>query len=189
MTGEEMHESARERTVEIMLRELERGMDKQFDTIDGLDSKAGQLFGVASLATALMTAFLGVMPGAKAAALAGNGYAALPWWGLVSGFAVAIVVAIALYSATVFSLVRAYRVEAYHLPVKVDREHITAIYLPLTEAQVREQLLANYIEQMRTNWAIAETKAWWVKMSLYLLAADIVYLVIAVALGVAITLV
>jgi hypothetical protein len=166
-----------------MLRELERGMDKQFATIDGLDSKAGQLFGVASLATALMTAFLGAIPDAMTATITENGSAPLPWWCSVGGFAVAI----ALYVATVFCLVRAYRVESYHLPVKVDREHITVTYLPLTETQVREQLLANYIEQMRTNWAIAETKAWWVKLSLYLLGADIVYLVIAVAAGVVLT--
>jgi hypothetical protein len=184
MTSEEVDELARKQTVEVILRELERGMDKQFDTIDGLDSKAGQLFGVASLATALMTAFLGAMPGAMVATLGENGSAPLPWWCPVGVFAVAI----ALYVATVFSLVRAYRVEAYHLPMKVDREHITATYLPLTETDAREQLLANYIEQMRTNWAIVETKAWWVKTSLYLLGADIVYLVIAVTLGVMITL-
>ena len=100
MSGEEGAELARKQTVGIILRELERGMDKQFYTIDGLDSKAGQLFGVASLATALMTAFLGAMPGAMAATLAENGSTPLPWWCPVGGFAVAI----ALYVATVVSV-------------------------------------------------------------------------------------
>jgi hypothetical protein len=177
--GTDSHE-ARSETIEVLLHELERAMDKQFQTIDSLDSKAGQLFGVASLATALMMAFAGIVRDTSYQTDAAQAATTTPTSVTVGAF----VLAILMYVATIYCLVRAFRVEAFRLPLKVDRKHIIETYLPLSKHEAKAQLLSNYIEQMEANSAIVETKAWWIRWSLYLLGTDVVYLIIFTAVGV-----
>ena len=166
-------EDDRQGTVEVLVGELQRTLDKQFETIDGLDAKAGQLFGVATLVTALIAiAQTSVFQNDVVAGL-------LPSWLTVGGYIIALV----LYGATMFSLIRAYRIEAYYLPLRIDQDHIHARYLPLAKAEIQEQLLANYIEHSQTNWAIVEAKAGRVKWGLYFLGADIVFLIILIIVG------
>lgn len=166
-------EKARQETVEVLLSELERAMDKQFEAIDALDSKAGIIFGAASLVSALMTVAQGAFFQKMREATT------IPSWFSLVGFGLAIV----LYVAIVCCLIRAFRIMTYYLPMKIDREHIQAIYLPLTKAEVKEQLVANYIEHSQTNWAILEDKARWVQKGLYLLGIDIIFLTIFIAVG------
>lgn len=156
-----------------MLAQLERAMDKQFQTIDGLDSKAGQLFGVASLLTALIgVAQVSFFQSEEVTS-------SFPSWFVAGQF----LLAIFLYLVTIFCLIRAFRIEAYYLPIKIDRDHIHDTYLSLTKSAVEEQLLANYIEHSQRNWAIIEDKARWVRGGLYLVGFDIFFLVMLIAIG------
>lgn len=164
---------AREETVEVLLAELERAMDKQFEAIDALDSKAGIIFGAASLVAALMTVAQGSF--FQRAQMAN----AIPPCYVLVGFGLAIL----LYIGIIYCLIRAFKVMTYYLPMKIDPNHIHKTYLPLTKSEVKEKLLASYIKHSQTNWAILEDKARWVQIALYLLAIDIIYLTLLIAIG------
>ncbi len=156
-----------------MLAQLERVMDKQFQTIDGLDSKAGQLFGIATLVTALMgVAQVSFFQSEKA-------ISSFPCWFVAGGF----LLLMFLYLLTIVCLIRAFRIEAYYLPIKIDRDHIDDTYLSLSKNAAQQQLLANHIECSQMNWAIIEDKARWIKWGLYLLGLDIFLLIILIATG------
>ena len=165
-------EEMRRETIEVLLAELKEGLDKQFGAIDGLDRKAGIILGSASLVIALMTVAHGAF---FQKALEPNCASTWMQVGLVIGGLV--------YVGIIYCVVRAFRVTTYYLPVRLDREEIHNGYLGLTRAEVREQLLANYIEYSGVNLMIIDKKAKWVQISLYLLGADIVYLTMLLLVG------
>lgn len=162
-------EEARRETVEVLLAQLRDTLDKQFHAIDGLDQKAGIVLGSSTLVVALIgvlaTAFL-------QGPLQSN--PAPPYMRL------AFVIGAVLYIGVILCVVGAFRVVTYYLPLQLDPEEIRKGYLGLSKAQVREQLLANYIKYCSTNSTVLESKAGWVQASLYLLAADTAYLTIVV---------
>jgi len=164
---------AREETVEILLAELERTMDKQFKAIDTLDSKVGIIFGAGSLVVALMTVAQGSFFHNAQTASVLCPYYVLGAYGL----------SLFLYLAIMFCVIRAFKVRTYYLPMKIDRDHIQNTYLPLKKHAVKEKLLASYIKHSQTNAAILTDKAQWVQRGLYLLAIDISYLIVLIAVG------
>jgi hypothetical protein len=162
-------EELRAETVEVLLAQLQDTLDKQFHAIDGLDQKAGISLGSASLVVALI--------GLLASALLqktpeSNGGCAYMQWAFVIGAA--------LYIGVILCVVRAFSVETYYLPVQLDADVIRKGYLGHSSAEVREQLVADYIEHCSTNAAVIAEKAKWIQSSLYLLAVDTAYLTIVV---------
>jgi len=166
-------EKAREETVEVLLAEAERSMSRQFETIDGLDSKASQLFQVVTLATTLLTIAQGWFFQKEEVA------SVFPCWVVVGVFGIAV----SLYVATIYCLIRAFRVRVYYLPIKMDSEHIRTTYLSLTKPETQEKLLASYIERAQTNWGIADDKAKWVDGALILVGIDIIFLMAIIAIA------
>lgn len=166
-------EKAREETVEVLLGEAQTLMSRQFETIDGLDSKASQLFQVVTLATTLLTIAQGWFFQKEEVA------SVFPWWAMLVGFATAVL----LYGATVYCLMCAYRIRVYYLPLKMDREYIRTGYLSLTKSQAREKLLASYIKYSQVNRDLAGDKAKWVDRALKLVGIDIILLMGAIAVG------
>jgi len=164
---------AREETVEVLLAEAERSMSRQFESIDGLDSKASRLFQVVTLATTLLTIAQGWLFQKEEVA------SVFPCWVVVGVFAIAI----SLYVATICCLIRAFRVRVYYLPIKMDSEHIRTTYLSLTKAKTQEKLLASYIKHSQTNWGIADDKAKWVDSALILVGIDIIFLIVIMAIA------
>ena len=165
---------AREETIQVLLAEAEKSLDRQLATVDGLDSKVGQLFQVATVATTLLTFAMGLFLQSQDAATSP------PFWLVLGAFGVALVP----YAATWICVIRASQLRVYYLPLKMDREHIRTDYLSLTKPQTQDQLLANYVESSRRNWEIVDGKARWVQCALYLAGIDIILLIIAVAIGV-----
>lgn len=165
-------EKAREETVEVLLAEAERSMTVQFENIGRLDSKAGRLFQVVTLATTLLTIAQGWLFQKEMASV-------FPCWVVVGGFGIAI----SLYGATVYCLIRAFRVRVYYLPIKMDLEHIRTTYLSLTKSETQEKLLASHIEHYQTNWGLSENKAKWVNWALILVGIDIIFLIAVIGIG------
>jgi len=166
-------EKARAETVEVLLSELERTMDKQFEAIDGLDSKAGIIFGAGSLVAALMTVAQGSFFQKAQTASVLCPYYVLGAYGS----------AMLLYVGIICCVIRAFKVKRYHLPMKIDLEHIEKTYLPMKKHKVKEKLLASYIKHSQANAAILRDKGQWAQRALYLLAIDIIYLTILIAVG------
>ena len=166
-------EKAREETVEVLLAEAERSMTRQFEIIESLDSKASRLFQVVTLATTLLTIAQGWFFQKEEVA------SVLPWWVVVGVFAIAT----SLYLATICCLMCAFRVRVYHLPVKMDLEHIRTTYLSLTKSETQEKLLASYIKHSQTNWDITYDKGKWVDRALILVGIDIIFLIAIIAIG------
>jgi len=167
----ESNQETQEETLRILRAELKDGLDKQFQTIDALDRKAGVVLGSASLVVALMTFASGaVFQKALEPSCASNL--------LRLGF----VVAGLIYALIICCVVLALKVRTYYLPTKLDRDEIEG-YLDLDRAGVRRQLLANYIQRFGTNLTAIAGKARWVQISLVLLAADGILLTILVIVG------
>ena len=165
-------EEARGETVEVLLAQLKDTLDKQFHAVDGLDQKAGMVLGSGSLVVALIAVLAsGLLQGLIRANTVS------PY--LQLGFVIGAV----LYIGIIYCVVRAFRVTTYYLPLQLDPQEIRKGYLGLSKAQVREQLLANYIEYCSANSTILEEKARWVQISLYVLAADTAYLTTVVIAG------
>ena len=164
-------EEVEQETVDLLLAQLERLYDQQFETIDALDAKVGQLLGVASLANALIGSALAVLVQVQelTSRLAGSL--------VLTAFFVGVV----WYAATVYFLIRASRLQAYYVPLRIDVDHIEDEYLNLTRSETQEQLLSNYIEVMQINYATMTNKGAWVQRSLYSLGLDIVYLLATIA--------
>lgn len=175
--GAEDAEKAREETVEVLLAQAERSMDRRLEDIDALDSKASQLFQVVTLATTLLTIAQGFFFQKEEVA------SRSPCWVVLGGFGIAVL----LYGLTVCCLVLAFKTRAYYLPMKMDAEHIRTAFLSLTKPQAREQLLARYIKYYQTNSAVARNKAKWVDRALILIGLDIVLLMAAMAIGTLVT--
>ena len=167
-------QNARNQTIQVLLAEAEKSLDRQLATIDGLDSKVGQLFQVVTVATTLLTFAIGLFLRSEHAATSP------PWWLVLGAFGVALVP----YAATWICVIRAFQLRVYYLPLKMDREHIRTEYLSLTKPQAQDQLLANYIESSRLNWDTVAGKARWVQRALYLAGIDIILLIGAAAIGV-----
>ena len=169
--------AARYQTIQVLLAEAEKSMDRQLDTIDGLDSKAGQLFQVVTLATTLLTFAMGLflrselMPGPP------------PCWFVLAALGVALV----LYAVAWLCVIRAFDLRVYYLPLRMDREKIHSDYLALTSAEAQAQLLANYVKASDKNWTIIDEKATWVRRALYAAGVEIILLVAAIAGGVLLT--
>jgi len=172
-TGPESNE-ARQRTVTAVLTELRRQLDEQFRIIDGLDSKAGVLFGAASLLITLGSLSQGL---AFRAAAIGR----LPPSNVVLGV---LVVAVVLYAAIVFCLMRGLRIRVYQLPMKADWDHLERTYLRGTSDEAEEQLLVDYVARLKDNWILIQDKAEWTKRGFGLLGVELIYLLIVVAVGV-----
>ena len=166
-------EKAREETVEVVLAEAERSMSRQLQFIDGLDSKASQLFQLITLATTLLS-----IAGAWLFQKEGVG-GLLPCWFVLAVFVIVVV----LYLSAVYCVVQASRVRVYYLPMKMDPEHIRSTYLSLTKSEAQEQLLANYIKYSQDNLGVAGDKARWVDIALVIAAIDISLLIAAIAIG------
>ena len=165
-------EQARRETVEVMLTELKRALDKEFQAIEALDRKAGIILGSASLVVALMTVSYGPF---LQRALEPSIASVCLHAGLVAGAVV--------YIRLIYCTVRAFGVTTYYLPVKLDVDEIENGYLRLNKAEVQEQLLAQYIEYSAVNSMIIDKKAPWLQKSLWLLAADTAYLTVLVIVG------
>jgi len=165
-------EEARRETVEVLLTELKGALDKEFQAIEALDRKAGIMLGSASLVVALMTVAYGAFlqrtlePSIASVCLQA---------GLVAGAAV--------YVRLIYCTARAFGVTTYYLPLKLDVDEIQNWYLRLNKAEVREQLLAQYIEYSARNSMIIDKKAPWLQKTLWLLAADTAYLTVLVIVG------
>lgn len=166
-------EKAREETVEVLLAEAERSMTTQFENIRRLDSKAGRLFQVVTLATTLLTIAQGWFFQKEEMA------SVFPCWVVLVGFGTAIL----LYGATICCLIRAFRIRVYYLPIKMDLEHIRTTYLSLTRSETQEKLLASYIKHSKINWGMSDDKANWVDRALILVGIDIIVLVTIIAVG------
>ena len=166
--------NARDQTIEVLLAEAEKSLDRQLATIDSLDSKLGQLFQAVTVATTLLTFAIGLILRTE------NALTSPPCWLVLGAFGVALVP----YAATWIVVIRAFRLRVYYLPLKMDRDHIHTEYLALTKPQAQDQLLANYIESSRKNWEIVADKARWVQLAHYLAGIDIILLVGAVAIAV-----
>lgn len=171
--GSQDAEKAREQTIEVLLAEAERSISRQLATIDGLDSKASQLFQVVTLATTLLAIAMGLFFQREEVARL------FPCWFVLGVFGLAMF----LYLVTVCCLICAFRVRVYRLPMKMDREHIRTTYLSLTKPETQDQLLANYIECSQINWSIADDKAKWVDRAPYLVGIDVILLITAIAIG------
>jgi hypothetical protein len=165
-------EEARRETVEVLLTELKGTLDKEFQAIEALDRKGGIILGSASLVVALMTvaygAFLETALEPSTASLC-----------LQAG----LIAAAAVYARLMYCTVRAFGVTSYYLPLKLDVDEIQNGYLGLNKAEVREQLLANYIEYSALNSMIIDKKAPWLQSALWLLAADTAYLIVLLIPG------
>ena len=148
-------------------------MSRQFETIDGLDSKASQLFQVVTLATTLLTIAQGWFFQKQEVA------SVLPSWFVMGLFAIAML----LYLTTICCLIRASRTRVYYLPIKMDLEHIRTTYLSLTKSEAQEKLLASHILHYQTNSSTSEDKAKWVNRALILVGIDIVFLIAVIAIG------
>lgn len=172
--GDSLTRQDRHETIQVLLAEAEKSLDRQLATIDGLDSKVGQLFQVVTVATTLLTIAIGLLLGTEHAATSP------PCWLVVGAFGATLVP----YTATWICVIRAYQLRVYYLPLKMDREHIHTDYLSLTKPQAQDQLLANYIESSRLNWDLVAGKARWVQRALRLAGIDIILLVTLVAIGV-----
>jgi hypothetical protein len=165
-------EETRAETVEVLLIELRHALDKEFRAIDALDHKGGIILGSASLVVALMTAAYGaffqrpLQPNTACLCLQ-----------------VGLVAAAAVYIRLMYCAVRGFRVTTYYLPLRLDEKEIHNAYLGLNKAEVREQLLANYIKYSALNSTIIDKKAAWVEKALSLLAADTAYPTVLVIVG------
>ena len=162
-------EEARGETVELLLAQLKDTLDKQFHAIDGLDQKAGIVLGSASLVVALIALLAGAFLQNPVGSNTAPPY--MRW---------AFVIGAALYIGVIVCVVRAFGVTTYYLPLRLDADGIRKRYLGRSSAEVREQLVADYIEHCSTNATLIAQKARWVQASLCVLAADTVYLTIVV---------
>jgi hypothetical protein len=162
-------DEARVGTIEVLLAQLKETLDKQFHAIDGLDQKAGIVLGSASLVVALIAVLANPF---LQNPLHSNAACPLMRWAFVVGAA--------FYIAVIFFVVRAFSVETYHLPLRLDAEEIRKEYLGRTAADAREHLLADHIKHCSTNANIIAEKAKWVQWSLYALGGNTAYLTLVV---------
>lgn len=172
-----IHSAPREphpETVDALLAELRRLLDKQLEAIDSLDAKAGVTFGAAGL-VATLTIFVYGDFLQKAALEA----AACRW--LLAGLRGGLLVSVALSVATICSILRALRVLAWQLPL--DPGEVEDDYLAMAPPQAKGKLLASYIKYAELNTTTMHSKAGWVQKSLCLLAANLICLMVLVIVG------
>lgn len=157
--------------VQVLLAELRSMLKAHLDAGDALDSKAGMIFGATSSVAALTTVAYGMA--AQSATTGCSWVQAAVRADLVLNLVVSV--------AVIYCLVQATRVAGYHLPLEPGE--IEDYYLELPRQDLAEQLLANYIECCQWNTAIIATKARWVDGSVRLLAANVTFLMILIAIG------
>lgn len=163
-----------EGTVQALLAELARLLACQLETIDGLDSKAGVIFGAAGILATLTTfAYASFV---QAAVTSGPFY----WWlqPLLRG---GLLLSLGMSGATVFSLLRTLRVLGWQLPV--DPERVEEEYLEHSPSFATAKLLASYINCTNHNTTTIRRKAAWAQISLSLLAANLLVLMVLTAIG------
>lgn len=161
-----------EATIDALLAELQRTMDKQFQAVADVESKAGILFGATGV---LILVAVGQAPILWRLAPA-------PGQAWLIGSAAAF--AILAYLRVIYYLRQALRSLHYALPLAADRELIQREFLLLPSAKLKKQLLSNYIECSKHNGEILGYKERWVDACLRALIIGILYLLVLVLIGV-----
>jgi hypothetical protein len=147
-----------------MLEELRSHLQRQWNGIDSLDTKAIAALGAGSLSISVLTTVL-VQVGLPSA------LAPVLFYGCVG----------LLYGLGVVSTVVAIWVRKWDFPIQVERDHIKADYLSLNRADLLWQLLLQYTEAIGKNEPRIEAKAKWASAAIVLFSLSLLILLLAVA--------
>jgi len=155
------------RTLSTLCSEAQGEIQRQLQNADSLDSKATALLGAGSLVSALIGAV-------QLTILDPSRLTGLPCFARIIVVAIAIALFIAWFVPTVL-VIRTY---AFKTTLEMSEEQIVQNYLPLTSDWLDRQLLYNYLRAIGSNDEILWRKGRLSNIATYLLAANVIYLLL-----------
>lgn len=154
-------------TLSRLCSEARVEIERQLQNADSIDLKAMTILGAGSLVSALIGAI-------ELTILDPTRLPGLPWCARIVAVSLAIALFIAWFALTVL-VIRTY---TFKTTLEMSEEQIVHNYLPLTSDLLDRQLLYNYIRAIRSNDETLWQKGQLSDKATYLLAANVIYLLL-----------